>query len=143
MNNALAENQKTFNSLVDLFRLLNEAGCIIGRDDQRIVIDERLMPKLLRDEGRSQFMGYRLTGGGFMNVFTSCSSNGDHLFLKIDGVLDCGQDDEKCFPLIGEIRRLIASVRPINCDESQVFSVEAENIQHAISDAWGGRKTTC
>jgi hypothetical protein len=131
---AIIENKKVVDSLTDLFRVLKEANAIVGRDDQRIVLDKRKLPEILNEKSTMEFMSYRLTATGFgiRSIFQSVETDENFILLNIEGFLKREERFETGFPFLDEARAVILSVELMSIEQSQASDLLHEEVSDLV-----------
>lgn len=150
---AIDANKKTLQIITETFRILGEAGAIIGRSDREIVVAILLFPNEISVndiiESLLPLSIEKINGLGSMHVFSEIMSDTDFVFLSFSGASEQSfpfqgvvpAEDENDWPYLAEMRKLILEIKPINPQISEFFSQIKADMSNDLIEFFGKHRS--
>jgi hypothetical protein len=127
---AVERNFKVLTNLQEIFQSLNECDAIVGRDNDRIVVDLNRTPPIMLDEFGKIFQASSLVApNGMMRIFYDFTSDEKIMLLNINHTLYGDDDIFSKFPAFQEMRELLESIHVMTQEQSGVFEAMNNEMQ--------------
>lgn len=112
------QNEKTIESIRQLFALLEQHGAILGRTQTHIVIDRQAMPGVVDWMIFSRYSLKFDSADEYASqaVFSSTSTSKDLVFLDISGIETGSQKSEHFKAELTELAKLYSGIKQVDAD---------------------------